>query len=313
MASNQNYNRNRKPTWLNLGNYIPQKDVRKLIYNKLTKYEQYTVALAHNPNYDKKGPKKLCDYAAVNNYLNLLHWAQQTNFKIRPSTVKAAAANARINVLHYLKYRCDKHFSACYAAAESGHLQTLQWLISNDWPLEVEILYNAAAIGGHLHILQWLLETYNEPLRETELCTDAARNGHLHILQWLRDASIHREDVCAWDYETTSAAADGGHLHILQWLRDASIHGDDICPWDSDIYDWAAEGGHSDIVTWIYYNNSQLTPSTYVIAHIAESGDLEMLKWLRNGNVKPDVFPWDDLASAYAAREGHFEILKWMQ
>ena len=44
----------------------------------------------------------------------------------------------------------------------NGHLEVLQWLISNECPLDDKMTSDFAAIDGHLEVLQWLRENgYN--------------------------------------------------------------------------------------------------------------------------------------------------------
>ena len=86
-------------SYLNLHTLIPQRDVRKLIYAKLTRHEFFTVCVAHGRSLSF--PVKFADHCAENGYLELLQWAIE----------KKCVHNSRIY----------------YYAARNGHLKLLQW------------------------------------------------------------------------------------------------------------------------------------------------------------------------------------------
>ena len=70
----------------------------------------------------------------------------------------------------------------------------------------------AAAQGGQLEALQWARE--NGCPWDERTCRSAAYSGHLEALQWAR------ENDCPWDENTCWAAAQGGHLEALKWARE---------------------------------------------------------------------------------------------
>ena len=127
----------------------------------------------------------------------------------------------------------------CSAAAEGGHLRTLQWLRANNCEWAVHTC-SAAAGGGHLAVLQWLRA--NGCPWDADTCFRAAQGGHLATLQWAR------ANGCDWNAGTCSQAAKGGHLAVLQWAR---ANG---CDWSEYTCSAAAEGGHLAVLQWARAN-----------------------------------------------------------
>jgi len=75
----------------------------------------------------------------------------------------------------------------------------------------------------------------------------------------------------------------------------------------------AIMGGHIEClkVMWVRCNNIQVyTNIAYMCMWAANSGHLEVLKWLR---AQDPPCRWDSSTCPIAARYGHFEILKWLR
>jgi hypothetical protein len=117
--------------------------------------------------------------------------------------------------------------AAAAEAAAHGHIHVLSFLRDVTapvcpWNKGVCI---AAARSGQLHVLHWLLsQTPPCPCDESVLC-EAARCGQLHVVQWLRSKYSSSSDshhpptcICPWSASVSHNAAVGGHLPTLQWL-----------------------------------------------------------------------------------------------
>ncbi len=206
----------KRVSWLNLHVWIPQRDVRKLIYAKLTYYDMYVVQHAHLSTVTqmKHNPNAFTTYCAEHGYLTLLKWAIATGFKLRKGWDGATAVRSGhlpvLRWLHEQSYTFDGY--TCYAAAHYGHLEILKW---------------AKGIGCHLG---------------PSVCSEAALIGRLDIIQWARLKG------CTWNAGTCYSAAHFGHFHVLRWARENG------CPWDKLTPLLAAENGHLDIFKWVITN-----------------------------------------------------------
>ena len=161
--------------------------------------------------------------------------------------------------------------TACCEAALGGHLETLQWLKSLQYPWkETEAIAALAIKGGHLDIVKWLYK--NECQFPEDCCDYAAMGGSLETLKWLREKGF------GWSGEAITHAAGRGHLHILQWLlledrNENRIH--------FFLYSSAAVKGHFEILKWAKSHGIQdnCTSEDIALASVF-SGNLEMLQWI---------------------------------
>ncbi len=64
---------------------------------------------------------------------------------------------------------------------------------------------------GHLEVLQWAVSQGCPWDKDT--CAKAALYDHLKVLKWARGQG------CCWDERTCARATKGGLLEVLQWLR----------------------------------------------------------------------------------------------
>ncbi len=177
--------------WFNFCLYIPQRDVRKLIYAKLTVYERHIAEIAHFGSSRVYRVNELADYAACKGYIGLLKWSKINGYYICRET--------------------------CHYAIRCGHLNIVQWIyklhVLPYWVWDAEMT-RICALNGHLHILKWLVNELKCPVNERSM-SSAASEGHLKIIQWLR-----LEQNCAWDHYTRKCALVRGHLAVVQWVTD---------------------------------------------------------------------------------------------
>lgn len=145
---------------LNLGDWIPQKDVRKIIWNKLNRLDKLMVWSAHGVHtYMKRDLNPYVRECVQHGYLDL--------------------------TLFFLteKKHAVKHF--ILDGAYYGHLHMIEWILVN-FPEEfhshsIDISRNAAS-GGHVKILEFV-EKQGKPLCKY-LCSIAARSNHTNVIKW---------------------------------------------------------------------------------------------------------------------------------
>ena len=167
-------------------------------------------------------------------------------------------------------------------AVKYGHVEVLDWLLSNGSQLDSVAAFTGAAECGQLHMLKYLrarplkfIESPNgrrlQRSMNSRLCMErAAIRGHLHILKWLRsecgclynyeifrDASYYGHlDILKWirsegyllDEQSGVGAVIKGHLHVLKWLRSEG------CPWNPNLIFYARSYGHQEIINWALEN-----------------------------------------------------------
>jgi len=103
--------------------------------------------------------------AARNGHLHVLQWLVANGYMMPRYIGLDAAAGGHLCVLQWLHTNDEMNYCACPNAAEHGHLHILQWAKSvcicfdRAIPDSVKIYTcTAAAHGGQLNTLQWLVE-----------------------------------------------------------------------------------------------------------------------------------------------------------
>ena len=95
--------------------------------------------------------------------------------------------------------------------------------------------------------------------------------------------------------------AQTNKLELLKWAREEKK-----CEWDSGTINAAAEQGNLEMVKYCVANACPI--NTYACAYAAKNGHLEVLKYLHE-EVKA---PWDSLTARWAALNGHLHILEYL-
>ena len=150
--------------------------------------------------------------------------------------------------------------TALHLAADWGHLQVLQHLLSSGADVNVKNDYgdtalHVAARGGHLQVVQHLLSSGADVnVKNVEGNTalhKAAGWGHLQVVQFLLSsgADVNMKDNDG--YTALHWAADLGHLQVVQHLLSS---GADVNMKDNDgdtALHLAADGGHLQVLQHI--------------------------------------------------------------
>ncbi|AGO84206.1 Ankyrin repeat domain containing protein [Pandoravirus salinus] len=141
-----------------------------------------------------------------------------------------AARDGRVDILRLLYasgYRGDATTTA--AAAESGHLACLQWLVQQECPVDASAIDSATG-RGHLGCVAYLCEHGIPWPRESYGL--AVAQGHHTCLAYMDAHGCLRCD------DATEIAAGRGHLDVLRYLHESG------CAWSADTCLWAARYGH---------------------------------------------------------------------
>ena len=105
---------------------------------------------------------------------------------------------------------------------------------------------------------------------------------------------------CDKSPDACRSAVIGGHLEILQWLCDNGY------VYDESLCDEAVENNQIEIRRYLYKKGLRCT-SDSMYNHAAKNGYFEILKWLHENNC-----PRSLAAYKYAVVNGHLDIAKWL-
>jgi hypothetical protein len=199
-------------SWLNLATFGWYRDLRKLIYAKLDRFDRALVVAAHLSNQPVKLNEEFAADCARRGHLALLQWARGLGCPWEKQTCEMAAAGGHLAVLRWaLEQGCPCDEVTCRWAAKCGHLPILELAREHGCPWDT-MACAMAAFGGHLSVLQWM-RVHGCPWDEWT-CRMAAEGGHLSVLQWVREYG------CPWDASTCASAQLHGHVAVLKWARD---------------------------------------------------------------------------------------------
>ena len=130
-------------------------------------------------------PNDICRLAAESGNLELLIWARRKGCEFDEHVAPWAARGGHLDLLRWAAENgCEVDDWAAAYAAEAGQLGVLRWLRERKYPWPEERLANMAAAGGHVDVLDWLV-SQGCPLTE-QTATIAAKRGYLEMLRWLR-------------------------------------------------------------------------------------------------------------------------------
>ena len=149
----------------------------------------------------------------------------------------------------------------------------------------------------------------------------AAENGHLHVIQWLYENVANErltgtkekligDDIDGNDflcsYQAGDRAATNGHLNVLKWLYQCGtekLNNNRGFLFTDEAMDMAATNGHLEVVKWLHH------------IYKVEATKLSTTKLSK----RPQYYGVIDLQNICsinalngAAKNGHFEIIKWL-
>lgn len=222
----QKPNLKKKATFLNLGDWIPQKEIRKMIIAKVGYIDRMMCWAAHSKQKEEnlkmdvtfteecadaghlelliwaiqKGclwtNEDICDKAAGGGHQKILDWTISNGRPLGDHTYYWAASGGHLEILIYIEkngYRCD-YASVAACAADCGYIEILKWTLCRSSELgfrwtacDCDCVWENATYQGHLNILKYLHD-YGLPYNYTQLCENALR--HNDILEWIKNNLI---------------------------------------------------------------------------------------------------------------------------
>lgn len=217
--------------------------------------------------------KDICTHAAKSRQWEVLEWLHEHGCRWKKFTglTSAAAERGDIATLKLLyDFGCPYDSDTLSKAAKSGEWETLRWLTSHGckWCKDDAEIGFTAARRGNVATLEKLLK-YGLPLR-TEIFDHAGEYGQWETLKWMK-----RQEGIRIDESHCNLAAEKGSLHWLQMLRAVGL------PWSEKTSTIAAENGNATLLKWCVANGCPIDTQICFNA-AASSGNLDILKWLKN-------------------------------
>lgn len=198
----------------------------------------------------------LCSFAAWGGHLEILKWCRENGASWNGFTLWRAAKRGDLAMVKWaVEHKApwpeflELTATVAEAAALEGHLHILEWLEENEYPIELDHVYNTACRYGQLSLLKWAHGIL--PLWNSDHASIAAGCGQLETLQWAH------ENQLPLDAQTCASAASNGKLHVLQWLREKEV------PWDDQVCVDAATNGHLEVLKWARANGAPWHKKTF--------------------------------------------------
>eukprot|EP00953_Heterococcus_sp_UTEX-ZZ885_P007680 4633-Heterococcus_DN1.PRE.4 len=225
--------------------------------------------------------------------------AHELGMEYTEMTMAAASLHNNLAAVQHLhSQNCPWSALSLERATYRGHFELVRWCYEHGWRFEVAMEgVHAAAESGNVELMVWLLQQPGMQLNE-EAMTLAVFRGRMAMCQYL-----HAQQ-CPWDDSATSQAAKDGHIDILRWLIDNGCPCDAFGTGKS-----AAEGGGVEVLSYLQQQGLLTSAAllTVMLDLAAVFGKLNAAKWLRaQGAQWPDEFRYYLSAEiqAWARAEG---------
>lgn len=210
---------------LRMERFIPIRDVRKMIWRHLNKWDREMILYAHNSSKRFEYSRDILAHFFVNGCLNVVKWMREHYVGRRRALfeydcsiyVRNAILNGHPKMFHLAVQRfgvvpCQDHLNAF---AKVGRLDMLIWFQKHHRSLFGGSTLSYAMEGGHLDVIQWILNI--EPVC-SEYCvmSFASDAASLDTIKWLMTQKKFQADFDK-DY-MCRRAAERGTFDILEWL-----------------------------------------------------------------------------------------------
>lgn len=272
----------------------------------------------------------------------VLFWLYNfTNHEFRPILTKVAARAGHHQTLEWLfssggMVANAKETYTCDGAAEGGHLGILEWAFNLMGCSYSPAALIGAAKNGHLDCVNWLLTNPTQYGKDRNALAAAMEGGHMPIVMRLRDekypwswAAVEAAaqggntaclmhalaDGCEWSFDGLVAnAAFGGHLEtieaVVRYAEAKDMHDEVAQPWSEMVLESAMEGGALNVLKVAHADPEAAPIDVDLLWKIAaDNGHYEMLEWA----IEQFGMPTSTGACCAAVQNGNFESLKWLR
>lgn len=219
----------------------------------------------------------------------------QANKNVARLVLDCAALGGHMHIVrHYAERGCYFDNWTASFAAQSGHIEILQYLVEQKMVLsfEEDLPCPFEEVGVH-------------PEVSDACCMEAASGGQLEVLQYLHGLGL------VFDDPVMKIACRKGQLEVVKFLNTINPVGSHTA--DDEIrsasqakfVDVAVRHGHLHVIEYFYNQGFPLTQWCYELA--AERGLLQVLEYLHSKNV-----PWGPMVCLQAASAGQLDALKFL-
>jgi Ankyrin repeats (3 copies) len=227
---------------------------------------------------------------------------RELGMPLRDGVVLAAAQSGRLNILQYLliEQHCPRHNYLSYYAARSGSISMLNWLEDEALCELDQSTCTGAASAGQLAALKHL---HNEGCDwdVRTIAHSAARGGSVEMGEWLQ-----QQQGIVIDARVMKAAAGAGQIDMCKYLHSTG------CEWNATVCYQAAGHGHVDTLRWLRENgcpwdiigvlhNAARNRNIDVLELLIEQGEVLSAKLLTSALREAGVF--DQLQAAQWLRQ----------
>lgn len=290
--------------------YIQNKagDGNKLFTNALKYGHMEMVKLLFKKEYINY-VSMISEYAPQSGNLDLLKWLHDNGCRFDADACDQAVRSGNFDMVKWIRQIAKAPLTTrtLIACIETNRFDMLKWCKENCTACN-ELACAIAAKEKQYDMLKWLVEK-GAPY-DSKVTACIARNGNLQMLKWCNTVGIPMDRI------TTEFAANSGNFEILEWcMTECNI------PWDFVDCSKVVETGNLESVKYVVQKimlEKENPDSRYKFAisaeiynfcaYAAKEGHFEILQWLVNNGLR-----CDDTAASYAAIYGHLDMLKWMQ
>ena len=172
-----------------------------------------------------------------------------------------------INVLEYLKNDWGK-FTIKHAIHHGSNINTINYLIENNCPINEWIMVKAVSIGN-FELMEYLYKK-NIPLTKWSTAF-ACKCKNDSVLKWLISKN------CPYDNLTFYFACSSGNLKIVKFLFNIG------CPLNNNCYAWAIKKDHLHIIKWLFSKNIPIT--NFKLEFYIRQNNFKSIIWSMNNMI----------------------------
>ena len=221
------------------------------------------------------------DIAASRGNLPLVKFfAEERDMDCFDSTVVAAARSGSVELLEYLidTRGCPGERAICAEAADHGRLEVLEWARRRNYPWPANGC-TSAIIHGHYECALWMLK-HGCPRSD---CTHELVSKHLYGCEQPPIVSKHTEDV----------------IKLISWISACAD------PWREMTWELYAMRGQAAVLDWALTERFEQPADLY--SRFIRCGQVSVLEWLKRAG-----FPKTGDECLMVARLGHGSSLRWL-
>lgn len=170
--------------------------------------------------------------------------------------------------------------------------------------------------ASNLSLLQWYVKNNTDLTLNSEMLEVGFEVGSLDILKWTYDVGI------PYNWKNFHTAIKHGHIDVLQWMHQDQIVMKSFKQYKYKFFDWsyyavdtecctvAVKYKQLNILNWLINEKYPLSQNTLTAA--VNNGDITLLEWLWNYDVKPKTDnEWNHLLNLAVVRNNR-NIVMWL-